>query len=567
MNENRADLIWRRYEDGVSYQRRTNLSNIWTECENFVEGKHWPTPTPKTKNLPRPVINLCSMIAENKKSNILSSKIKLIYRPHEVFFDLEKAAEGADIFTRFTDNLLKELGQEDLDDLAQDYSTQLGSYAFHYYWDNEVLGGYQSPFFGSVRGEVINPRNIIFANPAEKNEQKQQYIIIISDEPVESLKARAKKNGISNWNDIKPDNESTDEAYKDKQVCRVLTQYSRYNGKVVWEQTTKNVVIQPQTYWNPSLNLSKVKIDGEDKQETKEPDSPVSVNKESVFEKELYPIAFGSHTNRKSSIYGIGEVEKTIPNNKEIDFGFAMMLLSVQQVAWPKILQKVGALAKQTITNAPGEILTDHSKTNGWGIQYMQGANFNPQAMQLTNQLIDLTRTVTGSTEVVTGEVLGANMAASAIIALQNQAKKPVETYQKKFYRVYEKIGYILLQFFKCYYNDGRLFSYEDDGNSYLVQMQGDKYKDFDYSMTVEVGAGGAWSESLSINLLDALKANGDIDTDDYIELYPESVMPFKKQLKQIREKHKLEEQMAAMNQQQSTNVPTSIPIEMLNQQ
>ena len=97
--------------------------------------------------------------------------------------------------------------------------------------------------------------------------------------------------------------------------------------------------------------------------------------------------------------------------------------------------------------------------------------------------------------------------------------------------------------------------------------MQGDKYKDFDYSMTVEVGAGGAWSESLSINLLDALKANGDIDTDDYIELYPESVMPFKKQLKQIREKHKLEEQMAAMNQQQSTNVPTSIPIEMLNQQ
>lgn len=559
MNNDKTTILWKRYQQALSYKRNVNLEDIWEECENFIEGKHWPAPTPRTRNMPRPVINICSMIAENKKSNILSSKIKLLYRPHEVFFDLEKANEGADIFTKFAENIAKEIKQEDLDDEAQDFATQLGSYAFHYYWDNEVIGGVQSPFFGAMRGEVIHPKNIFFANPAEKDEQKQAWIQIVSDEPVETVRNRAKKNGIPNWYEIKADNESTEEEFKDKEVCRVITQYSRVNGKVVWEQSTKDVQVQKPTYWEPNLNKSKIKE--EDIEESQEPDVPSTTG---VFRKQLYPIVFGSHKNRKNCIYGIGEVEQAIPNNKAVNFNVGMMLLSVQQTAWPKILQKTNALARQMITNTPGEILTDTSKGNGWGVKYMEGGSFDPQALQLTNTLIDLTRTTTGSTEVVTGEVLGANMAASAIIALQNQAKKPVEIYQKKYYRTYEKIGAIWLQFFKYYYNDGRLFSYEEDGHQYLAQMNGNNYEDYDYSMIIEVGAGGQWSESLSIGLLDNLKAAKDITTDDYIELYPETIMPFKKKLKQIREKRKQEELQQLLTQ---PGINNPMPNQGLNQQ
>ena len=165
----------------------------------------------------------------------------------------------------------------------------------------------------------------------------------------------------------------------------------------------------------------------------------------------------------------------------------------------------------------------------------------------------------------MTGEVLGANMAATAIIALQNQSKKPIEIYQTKFYRNYEKIGKILEQFFKYYYNDGRLFGYEEDSNQYVASMNGQEYENFDYNLSVEVGTGGVFSESLTISLLDTLKANGDIDIDEYIELYPESVMPFKAKLKQMREK-KLEEQaimeeIAAQNQLLNQVPATNIPI------
>lgn len=543
---NGPTLLWKRFQDSKNYIKRMNLEKTWEECEDFVEGRHWPLPTPRTQNLPRPVVNLCNLIADNKKAGILSTKVKLVYRPAQVFFDIEKADQGADLFTKFVEITLKDLKQDELDDQAQDDSTQLGSYAYHYFWDKSVTGNIQSPFVGTLRGEIIDPKNIFFSNPMIHDEQKQKWIIIVSSEPLESVRKQAKINGIKEWEKITADYEIDDESFKDKEVCTVITQYSRKDGKVIWQQATKDAYIQKPTYWQPDLNNVS---DEEDLEEIKGTDNIKNKYTDS-FENQLYPIVFGSHKRRKRCIYGIGEVEQAIPNNRAVNFNLGMMLLSVQQTAWPKIIQKAGALARQTITNTPGEIITDTSTANnGWGVKYLESPGFNSQALTLTSNLMDLTRTTQGATEVVTGEVLGANMAASAIIALQNQAKKPIEIYQKKFFRAYEKIGAILLQFFKYYYNDGRMFLYEDEDNREIDVMNGNEYSDFDYAVVVEAGSAGTFSESLTINLLDALKQDQTIDQDEYIELYPDSIMTFKAKLKQMRQKKKEEQQLLAMQQ------------------
>ena len=545
--------IWKEFEKGQQYIKTSGLKTEWEECEKFYEGDHWPQPTPKTKNMPRPVVNICSMICDNKKSGILSGNIKMLFRPAEMFGDsLQRAEEGANIFTKFADNIVKELKQNELDDLAQDSSVQLGTYIYHYYWDTTIAGGMQTPYVGGLRGEIIHPKNIVFANPMEKDEQKQKYIIIASSEPLDSVKALATS-----------DNELDDDETGTLSLCTVLTKYSRQNGKVVWEKSTKYHYLQKPTMWEP--NATNVKIDKEDTQEINEPDI---VNSNGYFKKQLYPIVVGSHKNRKNSIYGIGEVKQAIPNNKAVNFNIGMMLLSVQNTGWPKIIQKVNALAKQMITNEPGEIITDTSKGEGWGVKYLETPGFNGQALTLTNTIIDLTRTVTGSTEITNGEALGANMAASAIIALQNQAKKPIEMYQRKFYRTYEKIGKILEQFFKYYYNDGRMFSYEDEGQRYVASLSGQNYQDIDFSLSVEVGAGGVYSESLTVSLLDNLKTAGDIDTDEYIELYPDSIMTFKSKLKKMREQKRIEQMMLQQQlmQQQLVNQPINQSNEIIAQ-
>lgn len=538
--------IWEQFEKGRQFLKSSGLKEEWEQCERFYEGDHWPQATLKTKNMPRPVVNICSMICDNKKSGILSGNVTMIFRPSEMFGKaLQRAEEGASIFTKFADSITKEMKQNTLDDLAQDNSVQLGTYIYHYFWDTTIAGGMQTPYVGGLRGEIIHPKNVIFANPMEKDEQKQKYIIIASAEPLESVKQLAKRNNIQEWDSIRDDNELEEDNTNTLSLCTVLTKYSRQNGKVVWEKATKYCYIQKPTLWQPDLKNVKIEEEG-DEQEINEPDT---VNNDGYFKKQLYPVVVGNHKNRKNSIYGIGEVKQAIPNNKAINFNLGMMLLSVQNTAWPKIIQKANALAKQMITNEPGEILTDMTQGSGWGVKYMDMPGFNNQALTLTNTIIDLTRTVTGSTEITNGEALGANMAASAIIALQNQAKKPIEMYQQKFYRTYEKIGKILEQFFKYYYNDGRMFSYEEDGSRYVTSLNGQNYQDIDFSLNIEIGAGGVYSESLSVSLLDNLKANKDIDIDEYIELYPDSIMTFKSKLKKMREQKKQEEMLLAQQQ------------------
>ena len=262
--------------------------------------------------MPRPVVNICAMIADNKKAGILSEKTKLIYSPAELFGErLEKAQEGSNIFTKFVDNISKELKQEDLDDEAIDYAVQYGTYIYHYFWDKDIYGGMETPFIGAERGEVLKPSNVIVANPREKNVQKQKYIIIASIEALSSVKELAKKNKITNIDEIVADHEIEDEATKELEVCTVLTKYSRKGGKVVWSKTTKNAVIQDVTYWEPSsnsINLTEEESE-EEGAEISEPDKAEKNNNPTeLLKKQLYPIVIQSHKNRKDCIYGIGEV-------------------------------------------------------------------------------------------------------------------------------------------------------------------------------------------------------------------------------------------------------------------
>lgn len=533
-SEKTPTKVWQEFEKGRNYQKSTGLLKTWEDCENFYEGNQWPKPTKRTKALPRPVFNISAMIADNKKAGILSGNVKMIYKPAELYgYQIEKAERGAEIFTRFSESLVKEVKEDELDDTAVSYSTQLGIAFYHYYWDVNVSGGLYTNYVGAMRGEVLSPKNVILSNPTEKDIQKQKYIIIASSEPIDSVRELAKKNGVKDYDNIKPDNELREEE-KNLEEVTVLTKYSRQNGKVVWEKATKEYYLQKPTLWEPQ----KEKVTFEDEQEINEPDIHTNYT---YMRKQLYPIAVLTHKERNRCIYGIGEVEQTIQNNKALNFNVAMMLLSVQDNSWPKMIQKIGALANQSITNEPGQILTDYTKGSGWGVKYLDTPSFNVQALTLTNSILDITRTVTGSTEVVTGEVLGANMAASAIIALQNQAKKPIEMYQRKFYRCYNQKAKIYEQFFKYYYSDGRLFGFEQDNEQYVAEMNGNAYSDFDFNVAIEVGAGGVWSESLSISLLDSLKQDGTIDADDYIELYPDSIMPFKEKLKKIRQRKKEE--------------------------
>lgn len=554
--------LWDDYQNGLSYQASSGLSKKLPEFVRFYEGKQWAAPTKNTRNLPRPVVNIIKMICRSKKSAITAAPVRIIYRAEDETVDVEK-------FNNFAAYIQKEIGQEGLDKKAIDDGVKKGSYFFHYYWDSEAKGkdGIKE---GGLRCEVIDPLSIFFSNPTELDEQKQKWILIASREDVESV--RAKCDSDVDQELIVAD--ETDNKYgvieqEGNKLCTVLTRYFRKNGEVYCEKATKTVVINKPFSLAPDIAAAGRELGFEEDA----PNNSLPDNHDETLVPEgvrayLYPVVVGNYEIRENSIYGLGEVEGIIPNQKAINFNLAMMLLNAQEIAWGKYIVLPNALRGQVISNEPGQVLTDYSNT-GTGIRKMSEQTMQSQPLQLIDSIMSMTRNVTGANEVMSGEVLGSNMSGAAIAQLQSQAQQPIEDLKDAFWLVKEKQGKVLAQFFKLYYEQ-KEFSYEEtavkrdaQGNPVLNKLgqseeeevqftdvfNSSEYAGVEFSVVVEATSGTKASTAGDINALDVLLSKGLISLKTYLKAYPKDALSNRTEiLKGIEEDE--QSQLAVLQQQ-----------------
>ena len=558
--EVRTTTLWEDWENCRAYHSSIGLTSDLPKYVRFYEGKQWPAPTANTKNLPRPVVNIIKMICRNKKSAILSTPVRIIYRAETEASDVEK-------FNRFADYIQKELGQSRLDKEAIHDAVVKGPYAYHYYWDAEARG-MDGIHEGALRGEIIDALNIGFSNPEERDEQKQRWIIIRSREDVSAVRAKCDK-------DVDPNTICADEADNEygrteqdgDSLCTVLTRYFRKDGEVYYEKATMNTVVNRAVPLAPDIEAARRDLGfADDEKDLDAPNNslPDKSGQSPAIQKArapFYPVVVGSYEPREKSIYGIGEVEGLIPNQKAINFMLAMLLLNAQEVAWGKYVVLPNALGKQVITNTPGQTLTDYTGT-GQGIRKMTEQTIQTMPLQLVDTLASLTRTVTGSGEVMTGETISAGMSGAAIAQLQSQALIPVEELKESFWLVKEKQGKVMAQFFKLFYHN-RSFRYVDVDSKAVMGtnqsdqafktdiFEGSEYENTDFDVVVEAVGGTKASAAGDINILDSLFAAGKISLKTYIATYPKDAISNKSEL--LRE-IEAEEQSVVMKLQQEND-------------
>lgn len=527
-----STTLWNMFQDGQAYQSSCQLTKNLPTFVRFYEGNQWATATENTKNLPRPVVNIIKMICRNKKSAILSTPIKLVYRAEDENVDADK-------FTRFAEYILKELGQENLDKKAIDDAVKKGSYFYHYFWDAEAKGkdGIKE---GGLRCDIIDPLNIFFANPTETDEQKQKWILVATREDVDSVKAKCDKGVDKNLiNGDESESKYNTIEQEGSKLCTVLTRYFRKNGEVYCEKATKSVVINKAFPIAPDLEGAS-KLLGFKKEDAPNNNLPDNgdekrLNK-STQKAYLYPIVAGQYEQRENSIYGLGEIEGIIPNQKSINFNLAMSLLNAENIAWGKWIVHPKALRGQSINNEPGQVLVDYSET-GVGIRKSTEQTIQSMPLQLVDTLTQLTRTVTGSSEVMTGETIGSGMSGAAIAQLQAQASQPVEELKATFWLVKEKQGKVLAQFFKLFYESKDFtttqMQQEMGGNGQQTdkEMQvadtfnSADFADTEFSVVVEATAGTKASAAGDINALDTLLNKGAISIKTYLNAYPKDAL------------------------------------------
>jgi hypothetical protein len=529
----KAGEIWKQYLDGVKYQQSMGFTTDFPKFISFKEGDQWAAVTENTKNLPRPVFNITEMFIRNKRAAVTNQGLSLVYTPLEVFDDEEtqaRAEQGAKDFTDFAKIMWENLDQEELNNEFVDDAVTVGTGILHYYWNPNKKGGNQLKWNGDLQGEVLDPLNVFFANPHRKKVQDQEWIIIQDRMTVKEARDLARREGIAEElvRLIGADNnESGEYTAETKEVTEndkitVLLKYFKKDGAVYYSKSTSSLVIIDDRLLTPEVEGSTYKMG-------------------------LYPIALLSCIRRKKCIYGLGYAQDVIAVNKALNQLNAMELLNAIQSGNPVVVVTPNAI-RQRLTNQGGQIVTDYSP-NGNGIRYLQPPNFSTIFSRLGNEMFELARTTTGVTDVSTGETLGANMAASAIIALQNQAKTPIKELQNRYFSAIKEVGDIWLEFFKAYYNMDRNMIVEDEeGKAENRIFNGSNYADIDYKLKVEVAV-ATDKETLAVSLLDAMRAREDINKEQYVELMPDDAMPFKADIKEIWKKEKQDVLVQAMGQ------------------
>ena len=502
--------LWRCRCEGRAYLDAMGFTDIFPRCVDFYEGRQWPAPTAATRHLPRPVFNFCDKYVRTKRANILNQPVQLIFSP-AAGGRTHLAEIGARVYTDFAASLWKSIGQDGLnEDFLTDAAT-LGTGILHYFWEDNPDGG-------TLCGEVLDPLAVTFGEPQSPDVQRQSYILIATRADVESVRALAKREGLprEQISLITPDDETPDtyaasrEERRERKRCTLLTKYYREGGRVFFDRGTRYVTVIRGRSLTPGL-----------------PDAGQGESPPTVSAMQRYPVALMQWRRRKRSIYGIGEIEGMIPAQKALNWVMGMSVLSVQDTGWPKMIVRPGAL-RQEITNTPGEIIEDCSGTGG-GISYLMPPGMPAGAAALSERLMTLMQDSCGASEVVTGDLDTGNMAASAIIALQNQAKLPIVGVQKRFYRLMEEVGRIWEEFFRCYCT---LPQYAAAGAGGEMVFVGSDFAGVRFSLDVDAGAGSEYSEALGQSTLDRLYDRGDIDLATYAELCSKNVMPFREQLR-----------------------------------
>ena len=560
--DERVGALREDYDRAVAYQGSIGITKDFPRFVRFYEGKQWPKPTKNTQNLPRPVINFTKMICRNKKSAILAKKLRLVYKAENAQIDVEK-------FNEFAAYIMKELGQDALDKSVIDDAVKKGPYCYHYYWDVDATGK-DANYLGALRGERVDPLNVLFANPKEKDEQKQKWIIIVSREEVSSIKKQVDEDLDADA--IGPD--ESEDSYDSKEqdgdkLCTVLTRYFRIDGEVYYEKATKSALINKPTPLAPDIEAARRYLGfDEDEEQMDAPNNslPEGEDREALagqVKAPLYPIVFGSYEQREGSIYGLGEVEGLIPNQKAVNFQFAMSLLNAQELAWGKYIVHPQALKGQVITNEPAQVLTDYTGT-GNGIKKMTEQALHGEPTKLATEIIQLTRSVSGASEVMSGEVVSASMSGAAIANLQAQASQPIEDLADNFRIVKERQGRVIAQFLKLYYLDAP-FTYEREEQKHDAMGQpvtdllgkpitenvthndvfsSAEYEGVSFDVIAEAVSGTKSSAAGDIQLLEALFSQGKITLKTFIKLYPDEALSNKQEL--LRQAESEEESIIA---------------------
>lgn len=529
MKKPTPELVYKRYDKGVSFNTQVGLYETVTENENFFIGKQWEGV--EANGLPTPVFNFLKRVTLFQIATISSNNLSMQATPLNStsqygLSDLEKVTDVinkqfAELFER---NKIVTKVREFMRNAAVD-----GDGATYSWFDPDMETGQEAK--GGIVTEIIENTRIIFGNPNERNVQEQPYIIIPMRKQVEYVKNMAEKNGVKkdDIDSIKADSEAYDnkmDALTDDRVSMYIYLYRDFDtGTIHSYKCTQNVELEP----------------------------------DKDTELKYYPITWMNWDYIQDCYHGQALISQLLPNQKFVNKAFAMAMISLMTTAYPKIVYDKTRIPKWD-SRVGAAIGVNGGDMNSIA-KIIDPAQISPQISQFIDLAVNYTQNFMGASDAALGDTRPDN--TSAIIALQRASNAPLELVKLNMYESIEDLGRIYLDMMRVYYGTRYVqvkFLTKQEMNSQPLGMSiqdANFNTPFDFSilneipmsLKLDVGASSYWSEITTVQTLDNLLMQGKIELVDYLERIPEGYVSKKQELID-----KLQGMQAQMMGQQSSS-------------
>ena len=294
--------------------------------------------------------------------------------------------------------------------------------------------------------QILYNTDVLFGNESEPNIQRQPYIIIQERRSVEEVKELARQNGIPEDEIalIRPDHDTTntlgntDEVENsdssDSMKVTMITHFEKKKEPIteaVWEDAEDGTRIgtQIQTGEREVVYVAKCTkyCMVENERPIKgEPSMVQKANGRQGRALSMYPILKFSWEELPNDARGVSQVEGLIPNQILINKTLARRSMTTQNTAYPRMAYD------ETMISNPDDLMkvgmpiavsSGGAQSVNQAVSYLNPASHSPEPKQLTDDLLEITQELSGSGDTTMGNIDLQRVAASAIVAVNDQAQ------------------------------------------------------------------------------------------------------------------------------------------------
>ena len=503
--------IWERYEKSKTYMNKKNVLSRTEKNWLMYIGKQWEAVNDHEGMEDLPSMNFIKPTVKYKVSSIAATKVTAL------FSDLNGA--DTDVLGRL--NKLFDISWE------KSKMQKMGKTALRH----AAVQGDSYLFWGEggdtrKTPQIIHNTQMRLADENTTHIQEQPWLIIEERLDVSVVRERAKRNGVSksDIDMIQPD--GTDE--------NALVNRSEVKNKVT-----------SLLYMEKDAKTGVVSVGRCTKQVMYEKLHPIQQTKRGEYFGEgltMYPIVPMIWEEVPNDARGMSEVEQLIPNQLELNKMLARRAISSKMTAFPRLayddtsianpeaLDKVGAAIKMNGGNA--QAITSM-------ISYLAPQSMSPDAQQLCDELLNMSRTLAGASDAQLGNIDLSRVSGTAAQTIRDQQQLPLNEQQEMYQDFIENVALLWFELWKVYFPMG----IEMDG----VMVQPDEIVSIQPNVRIDIAEDTSLTKMAAQQELTNLFNNGKLTFAEYVKAYPEHSTISKEVLEQIVADRQMQTAMTGM--------------------